>query len=79
MRRHIEDAGAYVSTTFSLANLKARLFRAGGACVAYMIGTGQITGEMQWEHFITAFSSPIHVIGLAGVLLAASSTAGGAK
>lgn len=75
----VKDAGAYVSTTFSLANLKSRIFRAATACVAYMVGTGQLTAELDWEQFISAFSSPIHVIGMAGVLLAAGSTSGGSK
>ncbi len=75
----VKDAGEYVSTTFSLANLKSRFFRAATACIAYMIGTGQLTAELDWEQFISAFSSPVHVIALAGVIFAAGSTSGGKK
>lgn len=80
MGEKLRSAGAavgnYTRATFSLDSLKSRLFRIGGTCLAYMIGTGQITQEMNWESFISAFSSPMHVIGMLGVVFIAGSTGG---
>ncbi len=68
--------GSYGRATFSLSSVKSRMFRVAGTCLAYMVGTGQVTQDMNWESFIGAFSSPMHVIGMLGVVFIAGSTGG---
>lgn len=79
MQKQITAVNEYRKTTMSLVNAKARILRMAGTCIAYMIGTGQLTQGMSWESFIEAFSSPAHVVGLLGVLFASGSTSGGKK
>ena len=43
MKKHAQDAGAYVLTSFSLANLKARAFRMLTTTFGYWVGLEAIS------------------------------------
>ncbi len=76
MKKQMTAMNEYRKATFSFNSAKSRLFRIAGTCLAYMIGTGQVTLDMDWNTFMSAFSSPMHVIGMLGVVLIGGSTGG---
>jgi len=76
MKKHAQDAGAYVLTSFSLANLKARAFRMLTTTFGYWVGLEAISAGMNWSDFGTAIFKPVALIGLAIILLGAGSTGG---
>lgn len=79
MTKYIQAAKAHGRTNFSFAFAKARLFRIVGTTIAYWVGLGIITTDMQWGAFGTFVSNPAQVIGLIALWAVAGSTAGNGK